>query len=118
MASKVFTATVDGIRSLQDRSLKLSLTTQELSPDDVGGIFGFQGQYCKVLITTENVTTIVQESVEATEVEHWERSKSPAQRLRAVLFKCWDSDKENMPDFDTYYKSKMEQIINHYKAKL
>ena len=117
MATKVISGVVDGIRSLADRSLKLSFTTQEISPSDVGDLFSFQGKYCKMLITDSKVIQPeTLKAVEDTEVEAWITSKSPSMRLRAVLFRLWEKDHSG--DFDTFYKATMERIIEHYKDKL
>ena len=43
--------------------------------------------------------------------------KSPSQRLRAVLFLLWEQQ-GSWGDFDTWYKAKIEEIIEHFKGKL
>lgn len=119
MATKIISGTVEGIRSLLDRSLKMTVTTQEISPSDVGDLFSFQNKFCKILITDSNVVQPeIVSSVESVEVEQWEKSKSPGQRLRSILFLNFTQNNEGMTDFDNYYKVKMNQIIEHYKSKL
>ena len=119
MSSKVIAGTIEGIRSLQDRSVKLTLTTQELAPSDIGDLFSFQNKFCKILITDSNVIQpqLIKE-VENTEVEEWEKSKSAGQRLRGVLFILFQQKPEGHLDFDTYYKSKMNGFIDHLKSKI
>ena len=43
-------------------------------------------------------------------------SKSPCQRLHSVLFLCWKKRGEG--DFDTYYRKRMERILDHLKKEL
>ena len=43
--------------------------------------------------------------------------KSPSERLRGVFYQHYKKDKP-MVEFDEYYESKMELLINHYKQKL
>ena len=43
--------------------------------------------------------------------------RSPAQRLRGVLYRMWEQ-KGKQGDFETYYRSKMEMVINQVKEKL
>lgn len=119
MASKVVTGTLEGIRSLQDRSVKLTFTTQELAPSDIGDLFSFQNKFCKLLVTDSNV--IQQEmlkAVEDSEVESWDKSKTPSQRMRGVMFVLFSQNPEGQPDFDSYYKFKMNAIIDHLKTKI
>jgi hypothetical protein len=119
MATKVITGTIDGLRSLQDRSVKLAITTQELAPSDIGDLFAFQGKFAKVLITDANVISPdMAKATEQTEVEDWERKKSEGQRLRGVLFLLFQKDSESCPAFEMYYRKKMNAIIDHYKSKL
>lgn len=41
--------------------------------------------------------------------------ESPSKRLRDVFFVLWNQDKEGYGEFDEYYDSKMEKLIQHYK---
>jgi hypothetical protein len=42
--------------------------------------------------------------------------KTPAQRLRAVIFVHWKSI-ENQTDFESFYRMQMEKVITGYKSK-
>ena len=44
--------------------------------------------------------------------------KTPSQRLRGVMFVLWEKVPEGFKDFDTFYKHKMEVIIDHMKTKI
>jgi len=44
--------------------------------------------------------------------------KSKSQRLRAVLFLCWEQDNEGFEDSESYYRFHLEKIIQHYQSKL
>jgi len=45
-------------------------------------------------------------------------TKTPSQRLRAVLFRMWEQNKEGHETFTTYYEMRMDKLINFYKEKL
>ena len=45
-------------------------------------------------------------------------TKTPGQRLRAVLFLNWKQNPEKCETFEAYYLIKMEKLINHYKERL
>jgi len=44
--------------------------------------------------------------------------KSNGQRLRNVLYKLYEQDKEGFLTFTKYYDHQMERLINHFKNKL
>ena len=44
--------------------------------------------------------------------------ESPSKRLRNVFFNLYNQDPESFVDFDTYYDSKIEKLIDHYNKYL
>jgi len=44
-------------------------------------------------------------------------NKTPSERMRAVIWRIWEANGKK-GDFDTYYKSTMEKIIDQLKEKL
>lgn len=52
------------------------------------------------------------------EIQLEEGEKSPSQRLRSTLFVWWKKNKEGVLDFETFYRSQMDRIINQVKEKL
>ena len=44
--------------------------------------------------------------------------KSPSQRLKAVYFKLWEQDGEGYDDFEQFYESKMEKLIDYFKKMI
>jgi hypothetical protein len=38
--------------------------------------------------------------------------------LRNVLYKMWDQNHEGYDEFNNYYHSKMDVLIEHFKSKL
>ena len=50
-------------------------------------------------------------------VPDFKNEKSPSQRLRAVLYRQWEQSAMKEA-FETYYRSAMDRILEHEKAKL
>jgi hypothetical protein len=48
----------------------------------------------------------------------FENEKSDSQRMRNVLFRLWEQNKEGYEDFNLYYKYRMNKIIEFLKSKL
>jgi hypothetical protein len=114
----VIAATFDSMRTLKDKSNKIVLDTQELSSDQVGSLYSFNGKFVKVLLTDDNVISPkAKEAVESFEIEE-DEGKSPSMRLRNILFRNWEKDSEGYKIFNDYYRAKYEVLCTHFKKKL
>lgn len=45
-------------------------------------------------------------------------TKTPSQRIRAVLYILFNQDNEGMDDFEVYYRNKLEKYIEMLKGKI
>lgn len=113
MKSIQTSAIITGIRSKQDRSLGLSISTPELSIDEKAIFLELQG-----LNVTLVITPMDEPVVEDYKVVHDVDQKTPSQRLRGVLAVLWQQNNEGYDIFDNFYIHKMEYIINKMKEKL
>ena len=109
---------VEGIKTRQDGSVVFTLATQELDAESVGRLFAFRNKYVKCLLSDTNVTKIEEELIDSEQIVNGKKTKSAAQRLRNVLFLVNKSNGGDEDSFDTFYKSEMERVIEHYKSKL
>jgi|TARA_R100000482_G_scaffold20280_2_gene5891 hypothetical protein len=123
----VFEGGVDNIRTLADNSLRVSLGTPELSPETVGNLYSILKQPGFVVLSTQPISQKQIDAVEAASIDMEFDTKTPAQRMRAVLYRLWEqtSPKEKNEEgttqyveFELFYKRKMNEIINHLKSKL
>jgi len=123
----VFEGGVDNIRTLADNSLRVSLGTPELSPETVGNLYSILKQPGFVVLSTQPISQKQIDAVEAASVDMEFDTKTPAQRMRAVMYRLWEqtspkeTDNEGLTqyvEFDLFYKRKMNEIINHLKSKL
>lgn len=95
-----------------DGSLGLSFSTPELKPEEKTVFFELMNQSMEmVLKPVDSEPTLTKE------VKGQFDTKTPSQRLRAVLFVLWKQAIDD-GDFDGFYKKQMEIIINRYKDKL
>lgn len=104
------------IRSLKDGSLKLTFETQEIGPEKVGQVYGLRNKIAYVYVSERTITDNEKKIVDSLDPEL--KGKTPGQRLRAVLYLNWKQNSEGYPDDESYYRAKMEAIINTYKANL
>lgn len=113
----ILETTVEGISTRVDGSLKLTLSTQEVDSSTAGNMFQLRGKFVKCLLSDSNVTEIESELVDKTPLASVKKNKSESQRLRAVLFRLHEQLNDGS-DFEVYYKSTMNNLIDHFKQKL
>lgn len=117
MKGILFAAIVEGIRSRKDKTVALTLGTQELSPEKAGQIFNTNSHLVTCYLSIkENISESEQEIIDSIEVDT--PAKTPSQRLRSVLFLIWKEHPEGYKDFNMYYLHQMDKLINHFKTKL
>jgi len=123
----VFEGGVDNIRTLADNSLRVSLGTPELAPETVGNLYSVLKQPGFVVLSSAPITEQQIEAVESASIDMEFETKTPAQRMRAVMYRLWEqqspkqtNEKGNLEyvEFELFYKRKMNEIINHLKSKL
>ena len=94
---------VDKVTTMKDGSVKVSLVTRELTPDQMAGLFFNVNKEILSVDIDENKT----------------EGKSKAQRLKSVLHLIWENHyKKDFGSSDLYYDHIMERIIDHYKEKI
>lgn len=107
---------IEGISTRKDKTMKLTIGTQELTPHQAADIFQFNQQFGYFAIKPEPFQKEEQDLIDGLKSDY--EGKTPSQRLRGVLYKTWELKDEGFKDFNSYYVSKMELIIKHYKGKL
>ena len=108
---------MEGVRTRKDRSLAVTLGTQELSPNQAGQLVEMTGKLCAVYITEkESIPQEVIDQVDEADIDL--PGKSQSQRIFSVLFVLFKQDPEGFENFNQYYHAKTEKIINHLKSKI
>ncbi len=95
-------AIIDGVKTMKDGSLKITLVTQELTPNQMAEIFLWINNAVSVELPTDG----------------WD-GKSPSTRLRNILYRYWEQNKKwEYKEFEIFYPVIMRQIWEAYKDKL
>jgi hypothetical protein len=109
-------ACLDGYSPRKDGSFSLRFITQECTPEEVANFAALYGQFgyflFKPQITVEDKKMMDELDTEIND------GKTPSKRLRGVLYVEWQQDALGYSDFKSYYKMRMEQIINRIKDNL
>lgn len=114
----VFPCQIESYRSLKDKTTKVVLETNELTPEQILGLAGSLQKFGYIAFKEETFKNNEKEVLENLKADYEEKGKTPSQRLRGVLFVNYDQDNEGYQTFSDYYNAKMEKIVTHYKNKL
>jgi hypothetical protein len=107
---------IESISSRKDKTIRLTIGTQELSPNTAAEIFSMNQQFCYFAIKHESFMKSEIELVDNIKSDF--NAKTPSQRLRNILFRIYEQNNEGYNDFNNFYIAKMEQICEHYKNKI
>lgn len=109
-------AQLNPISRRKDKSLKLSFETSEMGTEAIVTLMALEGLE-GWLSFAPNQTDLPEAPVENAEVE----GKTPAQRMRAVLFILFKqavAKGKYVGTFDGYYGEQVEKILNALKDKI
>lgn len=105
-------------RSLKDRTLKLTFETNEPTPEQLVAIANLSQKAGYLAFKEDALKDREKDLLNDLKSDYDDTGKSKAQRLRAVLFRNWEQNKEGYEVFDDYYNHHMERMIMHWKGKL
>jgi hypothetical protein len=110
---------VEGIGTRADRTLKITLGTQELTPAEAGRLFSLHQSAAYVMIKEELFNSAERDLLDKIQADATEyNGKTPSQRLRNVLYRVYETDPQSFNDFTRYYEYQMERLISHFKNKI
>ena len=104
-------------QGLKDNTFKFTIYCNELPPEKIGQIFTLNNKYVYIALKEED---FINEEIEFLDTLKAAEpiGKKPSQRVRSLLFLNWKNDNEGFADAESYYRFKMEKIIDHLKSKL
>ena len=107
---------VTSLATRVDGAIKITLETRELSGQDSATLFDLRGTEAWVIIAPSEIK---EEDVNlpTERADPALGTKTPSQRLRGVLFRLWQQNGGGT-DFESFYRIKLESIIDQLKAKL
>ena len=108
---------IESIASRKDKTVKVTIGTQELTPSQAAEIFQLNQKFCYIAIKEETFTDDEVALLDNLKTD-LETEKTPSQRLRAILYVNYQQKPEGYKDFATYYQAKMDKICEHFKSKL
>lgn len=114
----IFPATVEGVQTRTDLTLKVVIGTQEATPY-AARLVMLNRKFVYVAIKETEFLSEERQEINEMEAEFIDdRKKRPSRRLRDVLYRLWQQDNKGFEDHNLFYLHEMERIIEHYKGKL
>jgi len=102
-----------GLKTTADKGIRVIVETQEIPPQQKLALFELAGKFgWFVFAETEPDRIEIPD-----EKPEFKGQKSQAQRLRACLYKLWEK-KGKLMDFELFYRTKMDGIIEQIKNRL
>jgi hypothetical protein len=104
-------------RTHKDGALGLSFDTQEMTAEAKVKVIGLVNTF-GWLLYKESEEPFINKDIPEYDPEQYDQVKSPALRQRSVYFLLYKQNPEGFVDFESYYRNKMEKVINFLKEKL
>jgi hypothetical protein len=112
----LISAYIENITTRKDKSVKVTIGTQELSQGKAGELFTLLNNLACVYISPKEISQKELDQVDKLDPEI--EGKTQSQRIRNVLYKLFQQDSEGHKDYDSYYRNKTEMYIEHLKKKI
>ncbi len=108
---------VESIATRKDRTVKLTIGSNELNPAQASELFSLANQFCYIGLKAEPFVKEEQSLLQDLKADY-DNAKTPSQRLRGILYRLYEQDQKGYKDFTAFYQGEMDRICEHYKGKL
>jgi len=112
----IIAAYVERWGSLADKTVRIVLSTQELTQNSAGELWGYQNKLVTCLLKEGEIQP--DELALVDKITPLDGGKTQSQRIRNVLAILHHQEAGNYKDFDSFYKAKTEAIIEHFKKQI
>ena len=104
-----------------DKSVSISFnTTTEQSVNELAELDTMHNQTCMIAIKPEETPFQDKElkDLDSVDMDLEDTTKTPSKRLRSVLYRLWEQNHKVDTDFKSFYKIRMELLIDKIKDRL
>lgn len=106
---------IQNLRTLADKSWRLQIDTQELTPEEASQLMQLHGKAGWLLFAENPLTT---DDVPKEPAVEFKGDKSNSERLRNCLFMYWKDKTSQSIDFNTFYTRWTDDKIQKIKDNL
>lgn len=108
-------AQIDKITAKNDRTLSVTIGTQEMNSLDSSNLFGL---FEKQIWVAFAETAITKEDLNIPEIQVEKGRKTPSQRLRDRMFVYYKETRKDGKGFDQWYETTLDEYGQKYLSKL
>ena len=104
-----------------DKSVSIAFnTTTEQSVNEMAELDTMHNQTCILAIKPEETPFLDAElkDLDSVDMDLEDTTKTPSKRLRAVFYRLWEQNHKMDTDFKSFYKIRMEKLIEQIKNRL
>lgn len=112
----ILPATIEGIATRKDRTVRVTIGTQELAPDKAGHLMSLQNALSYIAIKSEDFSSKEKEDLSELETPMI-GVKSKSQILRQELWKNWKENNEGFEKSEDHYNHYLDKITNYIITK-
>jgi ssDNA-specific exonuclease RecJ len=116
----VTAATIENITTRRDNTLKVTIGTQELGPEEEAKLFQFRNKVSKILFSDDNINQEMIDAVSDAPISY-EEAKTPSQKQRAKIYVWYEKrfrGHENKPEFKEFYRNIMDRHMDRIQEKI
>lgn len=106
---------ISKITTMADNGIRVQFDTQEVQPEVAAELFNQKGKLGWFIFHEKQIREIDLDKLPDVKTDAGE--KTPAQRLRSVLYVLWQQSNTQISS-EQFYREKMEDIIEHLKTKI
>lgn len=115
----VHSAVLSSFRTLQDGTLKIELSLNEMTPEQSMKIFQLHNKYVKFLLSNNKISEDKQNVINNLELDAPKSKvkkggKTPQQKLRNTMFVFYNKKYGTEDKFDEWYENQTESIRQKY----
>lgn len=115
----ILPVTFEGAATRKDKTIRITIGTQEVAPEVAGVLYGMQNGFGYVAIKPVEFDAQERDMLEGLEADFVDdKKRTDSQRLRAVLYLNWKENDKGFADFKVYYRNEMNRVIEHYRSKI
>jgi hypothetical protein len=111
-------AILESIRSLKDKSYKLTFETNELTPEELGAMGNSIQNFGYLAFKPDVFKSHELEVINSLKSDYEDTGKTDSQRLRGALYRLWERKPEGYSDPQLHYRFWMNKFITHIKGKI
>lgn len=107
--------TISKVMTLADNTVRIQVDAQEAPAEQMADLFAMKGGLGWFLYSENSIKH--EDVKDLPEIKPEFGEKTPAARLRGVLYVMWEQTKSSLT-FEQFYRERMEQLITLIKEKL